>query len=223
MHPAFPPLFLLGALAAPGASAASCDAYAGDLAAMAGADQALRKRIDFLNQHTPEQQRNLQHLGLVDRTNTERLKSWVARCGWPDKARDGDQAAGHAWLLTQHADHDRPFQKRMLALIEAAAAKAGEGVGKNFAYLYDRIAVAEQRPQHYGTQFAGAGSRPCELDFAPMDDRAKVEERRKAIGLMPLEAYRRLMREMQHCPVDVASGQPNADYHYAPPAGGIKP
>ena len=56
-----------------------------------------------------------------------------------------------------------------------------------------------------------------------MDDRGKVEERRKAIGLMPLEAYRRLMREMQHCPVDVASGQPNADYHYAPPAGGIKP
>ena len=223
MHRALLPLFLLGALAAPGASAASCDAYAGDLAAMVDADQALRKRIDFLNQDTPEQKKLLQHLALVDRTNTERLASWVARCGWPDKARDGDKAAGHAWLLTQHADHDRPFQKRMLALIEAAAAKTGEGVDKNFAYLYDRIAVAEKRPQHYGTQFANAGSKPCDLDFAPMDDRGKVEERRKTIGLMPLGAYRRLMREMQHCPVDVASGRPNDDYHYAPPAGEGKP
>ena len=223
MHRAFLPLFLLGALAAPGASAASCDAYAGDLAAMAGADQALRGRIDFLNRHTPAQQRNLAHLALVDRTNAERLESWVARCGWPDKTRDGAQAAGHAWLLTQHADHDRPFQKRMLALIEEAAAKAGEGVDKHFAYLYDRIAVAERRPQRYGTQFANAGSQPCEFDFAPMDERGQVEERRKAVGLMPLEAYRRLMREMQHCPVDVASGRPNGDYHYAPPAAGGKP
>ncbi|MEH6437048.1 DUF6624 domain-containing protein [Massilia sp. DD77] len=203
-------VFLLGAVAPPGAAAASCDTYAGALAAMVDADQALRKRIDFLNQDTPEQLKNLQHLALVDRTNTERLKSWVARCGWPDKTRDGDQAAGHAWLLTQHADHDRPFQKRMLALIEEAAMRAGESAGKNFAYLYDRIAVAEQRPQHYGTQFLNVGSRPCDLDFAPME----------AIGLMPLAAYQRLMREMQHCPTDVATGRPNEDYHYAPP---VKP
>lgn len=210
--------FLLGALAAQGAAAASCEAYAGALAVMADADQALRNRIDFLDQHRPEQQRNLQHLALVNRSNTERLKSWVARCGWPDNARDGDKAADHAWLLTQHADHDRSFQKRMLVLIEAAAAQSGAGVDKNYAYLYDRIAIAEKRPQHYGTQFAHAGSKPCELAFSPMDERGKVEARRKAVGLMPLEAYRRYMRQLLHCPAEATDGQANPDYHYGPPA-----
>ena len=188
-----------------------CDTYATELAAMTGADQALRKRIDHLDPQSKDQQRLASHIRLVDRTNTARFKTWIARCGWPSRLRHGDQAAGDAWLLAQHADHDLAFQKQALVLIERDTEESGKGVDQLFALLTDRIAVAEKRPQRYGTQLAFR-SGPCDLEFEPMEDRAQVEARRAKLNLPPLDAYKRIVMEMQHCPATS-----NGEHHYAPP------
>lgn len=211
MHPSFPHAALLAAALALGGAAHAaepCDDVAASLAAMVSADQAIRNRIDFLDQESPAQKKLSSFMTLVDRTNTERLKAIVARCGWPVKEKFGQQPAGDAWLLAQHADHDPAFQKRALALIEEAAKARGESVDRNFAYLYDRVAVAEQRPQRYGTQLYSPSGVACALEFKPMEDRAQVDARRAALNLPPLEEYRRLVLDITHC---------KAEAHAVPP------
>lgn len=219
LRPYLPTLLMAAGLALPAMATAAepCSDYAAALEVMTTADQALRKRVDFLDPQSKEQQKLAGHIVLVDRTNTERLKALIARCGWPSKAAHGEQAPGHAWLLTQHADHDVAFQNQALALIEEAAAASGEGINRPFAYLYDRVAVAENRPQRYGTQLSTSGKDHCALEFAPMDDRAQVEARRAQLNLPPLDDYKRMVMEMQHCPVPPAHA---SDRHYAATAAG---
>ena len=55
------------------------------------------------------------------------------------------------------------------------------------------------------------GQQRPDLDFSPLEDRAKVEARRAALKMPPLDAYKRMVLDMQHCPAG-ASG----DHHYAP-------
>lgn len=182
-----------------GQAAGPCGDIGAELATMVSADQAIRNRLDFLQQQSPAQQKLFGHMALVDRTNIERLKAIVARCGWPVKEKFGQKAAGDAWLLAQHADHDVAFQKRALALIEEAAKARGERVDRNFAYLYDRVATAEGRPQRYGTQLYSPSGVACAMEFKPMEDRAQVEARRAELKMPPLDEYRRQVLDAYHC------------------------
>jgi hypothetical protein len=179
------------------AAAGVCASYAADLAVMTSVDQALRARWDFsappADAGSPaELPRIVQQTELVDRTNTTRLKALVRACGWPRRSVHGEQAVQNAWLLAQHADHDRRFQRLVLSLLETGVT-AGEVPPENLAYLADRLAVADGKPQRWGTQLTQTG--PCGFDFSPLDNRARVEERRKAIGLPPLEDYRQLVND----------------------------
>ncbi|MDO9076983.1 MAG: hypothetical protein Q7U72_05960 [Brevundimonas sp.] len=87
----------------------------------------------------------------VDHGNTEWLKADIAANGWYLISVHGEAASSAAWLMTQHADRDRPFQRHVLALLEPLVT-TGETRRSNYAYLYDRIAVGENRPQRYGSQ-----------------------------------------------------------------------
>jgi hypothetical protein len=59
----------------------------------------------------------------------------------------------------------------------------GQARPDSYAYLYDRVAVAEQRPQRYGSQY-GADGTP-----EPIEDPDHVDERRKAVGLDTMAEY----------------------------------
>lgn len=120
-----------------------------------------------------------------DKKSTARMKEIVAKYGWPGKSLIGSDGARAAWLLVQHADKDVEFQKQCLVLIEAAV-KTGEMRGIEYAYLFDRLAVAERRPQRYGTQFAN--NKP-----QPIEDEAHVDERRKKLGLPTMGEYAKAM------------------------------
>lgn len=52
------------------------------------------------------------------------------------------------WVMSQHADHDREFQKHALGKIEQHLGKDND----MFKYLSDRIEMAERGTQTYGTQ-----------------------------------------------------------------------
>lgn len=216
-RPYLPTLLMVAGLALPATAMAAepCSDYAAELEVMTTADQALRKRVDFLDPESKVQQKLGDHIVLVDRTNTERLKALMAHCGWPSAATHGAKAVKDAWLVVQHADRDLDFQKEVLAVVEQAAAASNDGLDKSFAYLYDRIAVLEKRPQHFGTQLSAPKKIYCALEFDRMDDRAQVEARRARLGMVPLDVYRRTVLEMQRCPVPP---QQSSDYHYAPPA-----
>jgi len=181
------------------AAQAACDNYPQELATRVSADQALRDRLDFSRIDSPDQKKLMQQMGVVDRANTARLKVLFASCGFPDRDQHGEQAQGDAWLLVQHADHDVAFQKHVLSLLETMAAQRGEPLRPSFAYLADRVAVAEGRPQLYGTQLMAPAEQPCNFDFDPMDDREKVEARRAALGLPPLAIYKEIVLENSNC------------------------
>jgi hypothetical protein len=87
----------------------------------------------------------------TDGANTAWLKADIAANGWFLISTSGEQASSTAWLMAQHADRDPAFQKQVLALLEPLVA-TGETSAANYAYLWDRVATGEHKPQRYGTQ-----------------------------------------------------------------------
>lgn len=125
-------------------------------------------------------------MSAIDRKSTMRMKEVVARHGWPGASLIGEDGANAAWLLVQHADLDVAFQKQCLALMEPLVER-GEVAGAEFAYLYDRVAVAEKRPQRFGTQFDET------REPRPIEDPEHVDERRAKVGLGTMAEYRQQM------------------------------
>ena len=120
--------------------------------------------------------------GAVDAKNTARMKEIVAKIGWPTISKVGKQASSDAWLLVQHADYQVEFQECCLALMKTEP--KGEIYLRNIAMLEDRVRVNRNQPQMYGTQFRQDTGEHKPL---PIEDAANVNERRREMGLGPLE------------------------------------
>jgi hypothetical protein len=121
----------------------------------------------------------------ADADNLPWLKTVVAEHGWPGVSLVGTDGAHAAWLLTQHADADRAFQRQCLDLMTAAV-EAGEATVRDLAYLTDRVLLAEKQPQVYGTQVTRRGGQIVPLELRDPDG---VDARRAAVGLGPLAEY----------------------------------
>lgn len=120
----------------------------------------------------------------VDAENTAWLKAELERAGWFTVSKFGEAADNAAWLIVQHADQDTHFQDEVLRVLEPLAARR-ETNAVNFAYLHDRVAVNNKRPQLYGTQGRCMPSGAWEpWEIAAVE---KLDERRAALGL-PSEA-----------------------------------
>lgn len=122
----------------------------------------------------------------IDQDNLRFLKRLVATRGWPTVSAVGAEASRNAWLLIQHADTDPHFQNDVLKALERLV-PLHEVDGKSFAMLFDRVALSQNRPQRYATQF-GAGPGGC-LAARPVEDAGKVEELRAQVGLSTLREY----------------------------------
>jgi hypothetical protein len=128
----------------------------------------------------------------IDGKNTARMKEIIDKQGWPGQKLVGKDGAHAAWLLVQHADKDRTFQKRCLPLLERAV-KAGEAAGMDLAYLTDRVRIGENKKQVYGTQFRQVEGK---LEPFPIEDEANVDKRRKEVGLSTLAEYQKHMEKL---------------------------
>jgi hypothetical protein len=119
----------------------------------------------------------------VHRENAAFLAAAIERHGWPGAELVGEDGAGAAWLIAQHAIGEPAFQRHCLAALEDAAAR-GQVPRWQPAMLDDRIRVFEGRAQRYGTQLQVADDGtvyPHEIE-----DPDGVDERRRAVGLEPL-------------------------------------
>lgn len=129
----------------------------------------------------------------VDADNLTFMKKVVDKYGWPDRRLVGDDGAGAAWLLVQHASSDLAFQRKCLTLLEAAVER-NDASREHLAYLSDRVLVLEGKPQRYGTQFQNAkGS----LKPFPIEDEANVDARRASMGLEPMAEYAETLRQVE--------------------------
>jgi len=132
----------------------------------------------------------------TDSANTNWLKAYVARWGWPTGAQIGREAVNAAFLIVQHAVHDTAFMRAMLPAIEKSYER-GDLNGSAVALLTDRIEVKAGRPQVYGSQLSFKDGRWV-LD--PIGDSAHVDERRRKMGLPPLAEYLRMVDSVTRAP-----------------------
>lgn len=131
-------------------------------------------------------------LAVVDQFNTGQIKKILSRHRWVCISKFGVSADTNAWLLVQHADHDLKFQKTCLRTLEGLL-KVKETNPQNYAYLYDRVAVGESRPQRYGTQAKIEGK----VELYPFEGTAEaLEARRKELGLNSLKDYLEEIRKL---------------------------
>lgn len=180
-----------------------CQTYSADLEVMLQVDQAVRERIDWSSMSAgtvkeAELPKVFQQMLVVDRQNTARLLALVKACGWPKKSVYGEKASGAAWILAQHAD--TKAQRSLLPFLKIAV-EADEASPSDLAYLMDRMATRDGKPQLYGTQFHQTSA--CTFEFDLLDDRNKVNARRKSAGMPSLEEYEQMFREYmsaQGCP-----------------------
>ena len=145
---------------------------------------AIRQQLDTL----AKDDKAVREKAVIDERETERLseqatpilESIFASYGWPRISVFGTQASNNFWLLVQH--QSLPVQKGMLDALRKAV-DAGEAVMWNYAYLFDRIAISEGRPQRWGTQSRCENKRAI---LYPIDDASLIEQRRREIGLRSL-------------------------------------
>ncbi|MGH7176077.1 MAG: DUF6624 domain-containing protein [Tepidisphaeraceae bacterium] len=131
-----------------------------------------------------------QRVSDVDASNTRQLKAIVDKIGWPTPELVGPQAASAALLLLRHAGSDPAFQARALEIMRPLA-EQGQVNAETYAELYDRIQVAQNMPQTYGTQYRivdNDGVLRLKLATA-IEDPANLDARRQALGLMPYTQY----------------------------------
>jgi len=122
----------------------------------------------------------------VDEGNTKRVQEMLEGREWFQDDLDGEGAGANGWLLVQHADRNPEFQVEVLEMMEAKL--GAPGVSKtNFAYLYDRVAVAAGRPQRYGTQGIACVERA--YDPGPLEDADNIDILREDLGMQPLAEY----------------------------------
>jgi hypothetical protein len=116
--------------------------------------------------------------------NAARLRALIAAYGWPGEDIAGKDGGEAAWLVAQHAVGEPEFQLHVLTLLQTSVAE-GRTAAWHAAYLEDRIAMYEGRPQRFGSQWVDdprdGRARPWKLA-----DPEHVNDLRASVGLAPL-------------------------------------
>lgn len=129
----------------------------------------------------------------VDRANQAALLAMVPPEGWFYRSRYGAEASDAAFLIVQHAN---PELWRRFAPVLEPLAQSGEIHGAMYALMYDRLALAEGRPQRYGSQMVCLEGR---FVVAPLEDREGVDDRRAVLGMGPLAHYEAQFAQRPPC------------------------
>lgn len=153
------------------------------------ADLALRDKLvqsGQLNDGYNEEMKDLHN------RNTKILNEIIDTIGYPTTDKLGEEASEATWLIIQHSIGQPDFMKKCVKLLEVAV-NENKANPKNLAYLIDRVAVFEGKPQLYGTQFDWDENGKLSPHY--FDDLTKVNEMRKSIGLNSLEEQTDIIRK----------------------------
>jgi hypothetical protein len=126
------------------------------------------------------------------------MRGLLERYDWIDSHRFGGRVAAHAWILVQHADDHPDFQTEALRRMEAYLESGGVRA-RDYAYLFDRVAVNTGELQRYGTQPAATCNEDASLDLKPVEDLDGLDARRATMGLGPYLGELEAMAA-QRCP-----------------------
>lgn len=126
----------------------------------------------------------LPRMEAVHVANAARLRELIAKHGWPTEDIAGKDGAEAAWFIVQHSIGEPRFQHEVLELLKSTSAE-GRAPAWHAAYLEDRIAMYEGRPQRFGSQWLD-DSRDGRLRPWKLAHPDHVNELRASVGLGPL-------------------------------------
>jgi len=121
----------------------------------------------------------------INKQNVKDLEELIETKGWPKKSQVGESAAGTAFLVIQHSSYE--LQKKYLPVIKKLCEES-EARWEDYALMYDRIQVNENKPQKYGSQIKYNNDTKS-FELFPLEDESKVDEWRKEVGLGNLAGY----------------------------------
>lgn len=178
--------------------------FAQQLIAMQAADLAMRNRLIAQGELGGGYHPQMEALHGEHAVALQRI---IDSIGYPSPSKVGKEASEAAWLVVQHSISHPEFMRRCRAYLEKAARSGEANAALHLAYLSDRIAVLEGRPQLYGTQFDW--DQNAQMSPNQVDNPERVNQRRLALGLKSLEEQTSIMRtrvesENQAPPVDYA-------------------
>ncbi|MEQ8435505.1 MAG: hypothetical protein RIA71_14830 [Oceanicaulis sp.] len=166
-----------------------------ELAHRAERDQAVRQLIPELletpgagpNEATLTWFRVMRHMNAIDRDNARWLKAQLEDRVWFTPSQYGDEADSNAFLIVQHATHDRDLMRDVHQRFEELLPE-GEVAPDHYALLSDRLAVMDGRSQPYGSQFECVNGE--QRLQTPIAEPETVDARRADVGLPTMAQYR---------------------------------
>ena len=132
----------------------------------------------------------------VDEVTRNQLKEIFNEYGFPTRQLVGKDAMNGVFYIIQHSDGDKNWQKSQLPNIELAI-KKGDLDRQLYAYLYDRIQVGNGGQQKYGTQLLNVDRTKKTVQLLDTEDLENLNQRRREVGLSPIETYKRLVLRQQ--------------------------
>lgn len=119
------------------------------------------------------------------------LNKIIDEIGYPDRAKVGAEASEAAWIIIQHSISLPSFMRKCHAALTTAV-QEGRVEAVYLAYLTDRIAVLEGKPQLYGTQYDWDAD--GQLSPQAYDSMDAVDRRRADLGLPNMQEQTEIHR-----------------------------
>lgn len=142
-------------------------------------------RMEAIQAKGDARNRLMHVISTIDAANLIELKKIFAEHGFPDVGMVGRDGVSTVFLLVQHADSDPAFQKKALGLAKPLMLSR-QLSRQQYAYLVDRVLLAEGKKQLYGTQVSTKGGKPAPL---PVEDAEHLDSRRSSMSLGPESDY----------------------------------
>ena len=124
-----------------------------------------------------------QEIDAQDAADRAALNELLPKAGWFTVPLYGKAASKAAWSVVQHQTGDAPFMAAMLARM-AGPAHRNEVDSSDYALLFDRVAMLQNKEQTYGSQFVCVDHHWTLYKLA---DPADVDARRRNLGLVETE------------------------------------
>lgn len=105
-----------------------------------------------------------------------------------------DESYKTIWIVIDHASLDK--QEQYLPMIKQMADDGLVGYDE-YATLFDRVAMKQNRPQRYGSQSVQFGTIDAvELYIWPIENPTELDTRRAEVGMMPFAEYLHQLTEV---------------------------
>lgn len=196
-------VFFMAAMTSPGLQSDTRGDLQAELLEMGRMDQEVRGRfMALISQGGPEVFSSdefsvlAEEMNGIDQANIARLDEIVEQVGWPGEKIVGEDAAGAARLILSHAPLEK--QKKYLPLLRQAVSD-GQAAASDLAMIEDDIALADDGAQIYGTKVSVENGRAV---LSPVVEPERLDERRAAVGLPPIDEYLELAESELGMPVD---------------------